>query len=113
MPAFDAPRERLSQNRNRRMGRQPPSTNSRDRALGVRVRDFVEHALRCRRDVDWLSRARERNFFYWVLAMAAFGGHGVLPSSLLSGSAYRGTASFWATEHDQCWVLRHSRRTGR
>ena len=111
MPAFDAARKRVSQNRSRRMGRQQAFANSRDRAFGVCIRNFAEHALRCRRDIAWLSRARGHDFFRWVSPMAAFGGHGVLPSSFMSGSAHRGPASFRATKHDQCRLLRHSRRT--
>src|SRR6266487_3518700 len=105
MPALDAARKRVSENRNRKMGQQQAFANSRDRALGVCIRDFVEHALRCRRDIAWLSRAREHDFFRWVSPMAAFGGHGVLPSSVMSGSAYCGPDSFRAAEHDQCRLL--------
>src|SRR5580765_4421992 len=101
MPALDAARERLSQNRSRRVGRQPVTANSRDWTLGVCIRNFVEHALRCRGDIAWLSRAREHDFFRWVSPMAAFGGHGILPSSVMSGSAYCGPASFRAAEYDQ------------
>ena len=82
------------------MGCQPPAANSRDGALGVCVRNFIEHAIRCRRDIAWLSRARRHDFFRWVSTLAPSGGHGVLPSSLLSRSAYCGPASFRATEHD-------------
>ena len=89
------------------------TANSRDRALGVCIRNFVEHALRCRRDIAWLSRACGHDFFRWVSPMAAFGGHGVLPSSLLPGGAYCGPASFRAAEHDQCRLLRDSRRARR
>ncbi len=113
MPALDAARKRVSQNRSRRMGRQQAAANSRDRALGVCIRNFVEHALRCRRDIAWFSRARQHDFFRWVSPMAAFGGHGVLPSSLMFGGANCGTASFRAAKHDQCRLLRHSRRTWR
>src|SRR6266481_9461080 len=77
MPALDATRERVSQNRSRRVGRQQAFANSRDRAFSVCIRNFVEYALRCRRDIAWLSRAREHDFFRWVSQMAAFGGHGV------------------------------------
>src|SRR5215468_12579902 len=101
MPALDAARKRIPENCNRRMGRQPAVANSPDRTVGICVRNFVEHALRCCRDIAWLGRARKHDFFCWISAMAAFGGHGVLPSSLVSGSAYCGTASFRAAEHDQ------------
>src|SRR5207249_10440907 len=40
--------------------------------------------------------------------LAATGGHGVLPSALLPSSTDCGTAPFWATQHDQRGVLRHS-----
>src|SRR5437667_4451756 len=105
MPALDATRERVSQNRSRRVGRQQAFANSSDRAFGVCIRNFVEHALRCRRDIAWLSRARERDFFCWVSTMAAFGGHGILPSSLMSRGANCGTSSFRAAKHDQYRLL--------
>src|SRR6476646_1278393 len=113
MPALNAERKRVSENRGRKMGRQQAFANSSDWALGVCVRNFVEYVLRCRRDIAWFSRARGHDFFRWVSPMVAFGGHGVLPSSVMSGSAYCGPASFWATEHDQGGLLRHSRRTWR
>src|SRR6266403_4124380 len=106
MPALNAARKRVPENRSRRMGRQQAFANSSDRAFGVCIRNFVEYALRCRRDIAWLSRAREHDFFRWVSPMAAFGGHGVLPSSLMFGSANCRPASFRAAEHDQCRLLR-------
>src|SRR5437867_6926863 len=108
MPALDAARERVSRNGWRTMGRQPAAANSRDRALGVCIRDFAEHALRRRGDVAWLSRACGRDFFCWISSMAASGGYGVLPAILLSHSTNRGSASFLAIEHDQRGVFRHS-----
>src|SRR6478752_9206325 len=105
MPALNAARKRVSENRSRRMGRQQALANSSDRALGVCIRNFVEYALRCGRDIAWLGRARGHDFFRWVSPMAAFGGHGVLPSSVVSGSAYCRTASLRAAKHDQCWLL--------
>src|SRR6476646_10369791 len=113
MPALNAARKRLSENRSRRMERQQAFANSSDRALGVCIRNFVEYALRCRRNIAWVSCAREHDFFRWVSPMAAFGGHGVLPSSLVFGSADCGPASLRAAEHDQCGLLRDSRRTRR
>ena len=38
------------------------------------VSEFVKHALRCRRDIAWLSRACEHDFFRWVPPMAALAG---------------------------------------
>src|SRR5215470_18861663 len=113
MPALDAARERITKDCSRRMGRQPTAADSGDWAIGVCVRNFIEHALRCGCDIAWLSRAREHDFFRRVSPMATAGGHGVLPSSLLPGSAYCGPDPFRATEHDQRWFLRNSRRTRR
>ena len=52
-------------------------------------------------------------FFVWVSSMAAFAGNGVMPSSLMSGSANCGSASFRTAKHDQCRLLRHSGRAWR
>src|SRR5215831_9564653 len=101
MPAFDAPRERVSRNGWQTMGRQPAAANSGDWALCVCIRDFAEHALRRRGNVAWFSRAGGDDFFCWISTVAASGWDGILPSALLSGSAYCGTASFRAAEHDQ------------
>ena len=113
MPALDAARKQVSQNRSQRMGRQQAITNSRNWALCVCIRDFAEHALRRRGYIAWLSRARGHDFFCWVSTLAASGWDGVLPAPLMSVSADCGTAFFRATEHDQRGVLRHSCRARR
>src|SRR5947208_17184822 len=82
--------------------------NSCDGPTGFWVGDISEHALRRVSDVAWLSRARRRDFFRRFSTLAATGGHGVLPSALLPSSTDCGTAPFWATQHDQRGVLRHS-----
>src|SRR6185312_1833879 len=109
MPAFNARSKQVSCNRYR--GLEWWSVASpRDWALGLCIGNFAEHALRRRSDVAWLGVAGRHDFLCWFSPLASAAGNGTLPSPLLSGCSYSGATPFCATQHDQRWFLRDSRR---
>src|SRR6266487_2278200 len=112
MPALDAPRERVSCDRRRRLERRSIA-NFHHWAAGFCVGDFLEHALRRRRDAAWLNPAGRRDLLCRVSPNAfGAGGHGVLPSPLLLDRTDGWAALVWTTQHGQRRLLCHSRRAG-
>src|SRR5258708_28496372 len=82
----------------------------RDWTLGLCIRNFAEHALRRPGDVAWLGAGGRDDFLCWFSPLASATGDGTLPSPLLSGCSNSGGTPFRATQHDQRWFLRDSRR---
>src|SRR5438552_11422861 len=87
--------------------------NPRDRAASFCVGNLVEHALRRRSNIAWIGRAGGHHFLCRFSPMAAARGHGILSSPILFGRTHSRTDTFRATQHDQRWLLRDSRRTRR
>src|SRR5438128_10244952 len=102
MPAPDAPCERVSSDRWRRMESRIAFgiANSHHWAAGFCVGNFPEHALRRCSDVARLRRAGRRDFLCRV-SPNAFGarGHGILSSLVLFDCTHSWAALVWKAQY--------------
>src|SRR5437899_3352226 len=112
MPAIDATGERLSDTGERGLERWTARC-FRDRSVRLRGGNFLEHALRRRRDARELGIAGRNYFLCRLSAMAAAAGNGICAFALVPGCTRRWTDCLRQASYGGRWFLRDPGRTRR
>ena len=112
MSAPDAAGECISRTSARGLGGRA-ARSSGDWPLRLCRRNFIEHALRHRRDLARIDFARRHHLFLWLSSLDSASRNGVFASAFLFGGAGTRPFGFWTTEHGRRRVLRDSGRLGR